>query len=127
MRLKYLTKIAILPAVFFAGIIYFLFNPENGIYFPQCFFHRFTGLDCPGCGSQRAIHYLLHLQLKEAFFSNPLLVLAIPYVAVYLYFEYFGGKERFPKVYKILFGKTAVITILIVIILFWIGRNIASH
>jgi hypothetical protein len=107
-----------------AGSIYFLFSPEESSFFPQCPFHRLTGWDCPGCGSQRAAHHLLHLQIKEAFISNPLLVIAIPYLAVGLYFEYLGGKERFPKARSILFGLKAIIIIFVLIVLFWIGRNI---
>jgi hypothetical protein len=122
---KYPTRIAVIGLiVLIAGSIYFLFSPEESVYFPQCPFHRLTGLDCPGCGSQRAIHHLLHFRLKEAFLNNPLLILAVPYIMIGICFEYFGGKERFPKVRKILFGKTAIIAILVIIILFWIGRNI---
>lgn len=122
---KYLTRIIIIGLVIlFAGTIYFLFSPEESAYFPQCLFHKLTGFDCPGCGSQRAIHLLLHLQLKEAFFSNPLLILAIPYIIFGIYFEYLGGKEIFPGLRTILFGRVAIITILIIIILFWIIRNI---
>ena len=40
------------------------------------------GLDCPGCGSLRAVHELTHGQLAAAASSNLLLVLAIPVVAV---------------------------------------------
>ncbi|NDV94401.1 DUF2752 domain-containing protein [Dysgonomonas sp. 521] len=122
---KYLYRIiGIAALLIIGGGIYYFFSPEESVYFPQCPFHRLTGLDCPGCGSQRAIHHLLHLQVKDAFVSNPLLVLAIPYILTGIFFEYFGGKERFPRLRKILFGKTAIIIVLAVIIFFWIGRNI---
>jgi len=122
---KYLIRIIIIGlAIFTAGSIYFLYSPEESVYFPQCPFHRLTGLDCPGCGSQRAIHNLLHFQLQDAFISNPLLVMAIPYITVGIYFEYFGGKERFPGVRKILFGRVAIIMVFVIIILFWVVRNI---
>ena len=123
LKTKYLyTAIVLLLAI--AGGIYFFFSPEESSFFPQCPFHTLTGWDCPGCGSQRAAHYLLHLQLKDAFLSNPLLIIAIPYLVAGIYFEYFGGKEKFPKVQIILFGQKAIIFIFILIILFWIGRNI---
>jgi hypothetical protein len=111
-------------ALLVGGSIYFLFSPEESAYFPQCPFHRLTGLDCPGCGAQRAIHHLLHFRLKEAFFSNPLMVSAIPYIMAGACSGYSGGKERFPKACKILFGKAAIIAVLVIFILFWIGRNI---
>lgn len=120
--IKRIIGIAILLVIF--GIIYFLFSPEESQFFPKCVFHTLTGWDCPGCGSQRAAHHLLHLEIKKAFLSNPLLMIGFPYIIIAVYFEYFGGKERFPKTRKILFGKNAITIIFILIILFWIGRNI---
>ncbi|MDR1503300.1 MAG: DUF2752 domain-containing protein [Prevotella sp.] len=106
------------------GILYYLFSPEESFLFPQCPFHAVTGLDCPGCGSQRAAHHLLHLQIKEAFNSNPLLILAIPYILICIYLEYFGGKERYPRIRQSLYRRKAIYAVLLVIILFWIGRNL---
>jgi len=41
-----------------------------------------VGLDCPACGSLRAVHDLTALQLGAAASSNLLLVLALPVVVV---------------------------------------------
>lgn len=119
-------KIILLVAIglIIAVVIYFSYSPEESSFFPQCPFHYLTGCDCPGCGSQRAVHHLLHLRVSSAFVANPLMVLAIPYILVGLYFEYMGGKESFPKTRKILFGKTAAIIIFIIVVIYWIGRNI---
>lgn len=106
------------------GLFYYIFSPEESNLFPKCAFHSMTGLDCPGCGSQRAIHHLLHLRIKDAFLSNPLLILVIPYIILCLYMEYFGGKEIFPKVRKIIYSKYAIWGILTIILLFWIVRNL---
>jgi hypothetical protein len=46
--------------------------------FPECPFHRLTGLYCPGCGTIRAIHALLHGDPLSAFRYNPLAVLSLP-------------------------------------------------
>lgn len=111
-----------------AVIIYFLFSPEeSGSFFPPCPFHYVTGLDCPGCGSQRAIHHLLHLDFKMAFMRNPLLVMALPYILLGIYLEYFGGKERHPKLREILFGRNASIAIFVIVIVYWIGRNVIKY
>lgn len=106
------------------GVVYYLFSPLESSFFPKCPFHSITGLDCPGCGSQRALHYLTHFEIKKAFLSNPLLIMAIPYILTGIYFEYFGGKENYPRIRKILFGKNAAVIVLIVVLLFWIGRNL---
>ncbi len=116
--------ITILIILTIGGLIYYLFSPEESAFFPQCPFHFLTGYDCPGCGSQRAIHHLLHLNIRSAFLSNPLLILFIPFLILGIYLEYFGGKERHPHIRKALYSKRAIYIILIIIIVFWIGRNI---
>lgn len=83
-----------------------------------------TGFECPGCGSQRAIHQLLHLNIAKAFYHNPLIVLYLPYVVLGIYLEYFEGIKTFPRVQDTLYGKRTVIVILCSIILFWVRRNI---
>ena len=105
-------------------IIFFYIDPDVYPFFPKCPFRVVTGLECPGCGSQRAFHQLLHFNIGGAFHQNPLVVIFGPYILLGLYIEYFGGKVKFPKVNNILFGKYAAIIILVVIIGFWIGRNI---
>ena len=60
------------------GAILFHFDPEKSGFFPACRFHQLTGLDCPGCGSQRALHALLHGQILTALHDNLLLVLSLP-------------------------------------------------
>lgn len=121
----YKQRLLVISVLLFVGcVIYYFFNPKEVVFFPQCPFHTITGLDCPGCGSQRAIHSLLHFQFKEAFFSNPLLIFSIPYILTGIYFEYFGGKKKYPQIRKILFGSKAIIVIFFIIIFFSIGRNI---
>lgn len=49
--------------------------------FPRCLFHALTGLWCPGCGTTRALHALLHGDIAGALAMNPLLLfsmLAVP-------------------------------------------------
>ncbi len=55
----------------------YLHDPEKG-GFLSCPFRLFTGLLCPGCGSQRAVHDLMHFRILEALAHNALLVLCIP-------------------------------------------------
>src|SRR5258708_7721801 len=61
-----------------AGILFF-FDPAEHAFYPVCFFHRTTGLLCPGCGSLRALHQLSHGHLVAAFRFNPLLMLCLPF------------------------------------------------
>ncbi|MDH6308175.1 hypothetical protein M2451_001200 [Dysgonomonas sp. PFB1-18] len=124
-RSKYITRLfVILIVLFVGGLVYYLFSPEESGFFPRCPFHTLTGFECPGCGSQRAIHHLVHFDLHKAFTSNPLLIISIPYILVCLWLEYFGGKQKYPKIRKALYGKSAIYAVLIIIIAFWIGRNL---
>jgi len=56
-------------------------DPAESSLFPPCPFHALTGLHCPGCGSTRALHRLLHGDVGAALGLNALMVLAIPLLA----------------------------------------------
>ncbi len=58
--------------------ILFLFDPSTSDFYPPCPFRALIGLYCPGCGTARALHELLHGHLVEAFGLNPLMVLMLP-------------------------------------------------
>jgi drug/metabolite transporter (DMT)-like permease len=68
-----------LATIGIVGVL-FLFNPSQHNFYPVCLFHEATGLLCPGCGSLRALHQLLHGNVADAFRFNPLLVLSLPLV-----------------------------------------------
>ena len=74
-----LVALATLVTISIVGVLY-LFNPAQHNFYPICVFHELTGLLCPGCGSLRAIHQLLHGHFAAAFGFNPLLVLALPFL-----------------------------------------------
>ncbi|HXT11235.1 MAG TPA: DUF2752 domain-containing protein [Candidatus Angelobacter sp.] len=78
----YLIPAAVLCAV--AAVIFFLFDPTKVAIFPPCLFHQLTGLDCPGCGAQRALHQLLHGHLIAALRLNAMFVVSLPLGAWYL-------------------------------------------
>lgn len=119
-----------------AVMIYLLFSPESSIYFPKCPVYMLTGLQCPGCGSQRAIHELLNLNIAAAFTYNPLMVISIPYLLVgfgtHIILEYMADSSK--KIYRyslkvndILFRGLAVKIVLVVIIGYSILRNLPCY
>ncbi len=114
--------LAILPA---ALILYSRFNPEDSIFFPRCIFLTLTGLQCPGCGSQRAIHQLLNGNIGAAFRYNAIVVLAIPYISLWAIFSLIEDKYLYArKLKQKLYHGTAVYIVLIIIVSFGIIRNI---
>ena len=64
---------ALVAAVTFA-------KPGHSSYLPPCIFHAFTGLFCPGCGTTRAMWYLVHGHPIHALGENALSVLLMPLV-----------------------------------------------
>ncbi|WP_199819255.1 DUF2752 domain-containing protein [Streptomyces sp. NRRL S-378] len=59
-----------------------LADPTRPGRFPRCPFHALTGLDCPGCGSLRALHQLTRADVVAAADYNLLLVLALPAIGL---------------------------------------------
>ena len=111
---------------FLAGVLlfYYFVNPISSNFIIKCPFKQITGLDCPGCGSQRAVHELLHGNVTSAFVDNALFIAALPYAFTGILFEWFSLKYKYPKTRKILFGKTAIYIVAAIIILFFIFRNL---
>jgi hypothetical protein len=55
------------------------FAPDGESYYPGCPFFLTTGWYCPGCGSLRALHALLHGHFVEAVDLNAWLMLILPF------------------------------------------------
>lgn len=102
--------------------IYLLFDPSNSRFFPKCPFLMLTGLKCPGCGSQRAIHALLCGDILSAFRYNALLVISLPIILLYGIAELL--RTRYNALYRKLNSPTAIWAIFVIVVLWWILRNI---
>jgi hypothetical protein len=104
------------------GICLFFLQPGKSRFLPICPFRALTGFTCPGCGSTRGMHQLLHGNLGAAFELNPLLLLALPFLlyALLLYSyrvmsgQPFQHNKLAPKYIYTIFG---------VVLFFWIFRN----
>lgn len=101
---------------------YFIFDPGGSIYAPKCSFHLITGLDCPGCGSQRMIHALLHGHLAEAWHYNAYLLCMLPLIALMLFAA--AMRTKMPRLYGALNSFPMIIAIAISMILWGVIRNI---
>ena len=113
-------KILIGVAILVIAPLYFLFNPTNYDLFPDCPFYTVTGAYCPGCGSQRAIHDIFHLNLLEALSHNAILVITLFLGAgLFLY-----SRKKF---YDLLYHPKSPWIIFGIITVFWILRNLDFH
>jgi len=99
-----------------------LFNPDT-YHFPRCPFLTLTGFQCPGCGSQRAIHYLLHGNVVQAARMNLLFIPGIVYAGSGYLLSAFNP-DGWTEIQQKWYGKNAAYVALVVIILFWVGRNL---
>ena len=120
------TVIAIWSVLLTGASYLFLFEPGKTGFFPICLFRLVTGYTCPGCGSTRAMHQLLHGHIIAAFMLNPLFLLAIPFL-LYALLRYSvivmrGGVPR---------GNTLpahyIYALFFIVLSFWIFRNTAFY
>jgi Protein of unknown function (DUF2752) len=117
------SSVVVIWSLLIVGALYlFLFEPGKTGFFPPCMFRLLTGLTCPGCGSTRALHQILHGHLLAAFELNPLFLTAIPFL-LYALLRYSiivmrGGiprKNSLPAPY--------VYALFVIVLSFWIFRN----
>lgn len=101
------------------AIVYYNIDPSAYEWVPKCPFFSLTGYKCPGCGTQRAIHEFLHGNLVDGFKYNPLLLPAGAYLITL-------ECARHTKFMEILTGKIASRSILLVIFLYWLLRNLLN-
>jgi hypothetical protein len=114
-------------ASFAGGVVMLrIFDPATSGLFPPCPVHYLTGWYCPGCGSLRAIHQLLHGNLMAAWALNPLTVVLLPFLAYGLVsaalFEIRGQGLPEPFVRAVWIRALCG-----AIILFGIARNLPGH
>ena len=105
--------------------VYYQYNPSEHLYFPKCPIKSFAHLDCPGCGSQRAIHSLLHGDIRSAFKYNALVLPFMPYLALGFGFQFITNPStRVLYWRKILYGEVAIKIVSVIILLYFIFRNL---
>ena len=112
-----ITSLVILGSVTVVlGVFYFV-DPASGSLF-TCPLNKLTGLLCPGCGSQRALHALLHGEALTAIKHNPLTSIGLPILGIQLVLS----RATLDRAWHEL-PKWSIISWLIVIIGFGILRN----
>lgn len=110
-----------ITATIVAGVLYFALDPAAHP-FPRCPVLTLTGLQCPGCGSQRALHALLHGHVGLAWGLNPMLFVALPAMLAAAVAETWPA--RFTRLHRLVQSRAFILTLLTAIILWTIVRNI---
>ena len=114
--------------VFFLFALFYAFvNPFNhDLSLTGCFFYQNTGIFCPGCGLQRALHAFFTGDFALAFSMNPLVFLALVILCIDFLFLLLKW-ERLRLVPPIVNSHAALITIVVILVLFMVLRNVNSE
>jgi len=103
-----------------------LFNPVDSPWFPPCPFRTLTGWYCPGCGSTRALYYLLHGRIDRAFGYNMLMVASLPFLLVNGVTRLFPGRIGRMFDEKAL-SPAAIVCLCILVLLYGVLRNVPGY
>jgi hypothetical protein len=122
MKTKLIACLLVLFAV--ACVVLYYLDPVKYVFMPKCPFKMLTGLDCPGCGFQRAMHALLHGHVMQAIRFNLFLVISVPYIIALAVGNFVLHGERQRKVLSVLECRTAVYTYIVLYFVWMVVRNI---
>lgn len=116
--------IVVVAAVVMAAlsVAYYAIDPASSSFMPQCLFKTITGWDCPGCGSQRMLHALLHGDFIAAWQYNPFLLAISPFLLLLLYAAM--TRNSHPRLYARLNSPAVIITLLVLLLLWSVLRNL---
>ncbi len=94
--------LAPLAAVACVAAILLWFPPEQYHFYPQCPVYALFHIECPGCGTTRALAAMLHGSIGQALRMNALTTLLLPIATIYAalcYGRYLRRQPlRLPKV-----------------------------
>lgn len=103
--------------------IYFYFDPAHSYLAPKCPFRMLTGLDCPSCGNQRALHSLLNGDVWLSIRYNPFFWIAGPYFILIIYSTLFRSNHA-KRLYNFLSSYQVIWTFVALYFIWWIVRNL---
>lgn len=117
-----LTVAAIWILTVSAAVYLFIFEPGKSGFFLNCPFLMLTGFTCPGCGSTRGVHSLLHGDVIGAFQFNPMMFLLIP-ILLFVLVRHTVAVFRSRPVRGNQVKAAYIWLFFVVVMSFWIVRN----
>ncbi|MDE6648341.1 MAG: DUF2752 domain-containing protein [Muribaculaceae bacterium] len=106
------------------GVVYYLFDPVEAGWMPRCLWKSVTGTDCPGCGSQRMAHALMHGDINGAWHANAFALCMLPVIVFLLWLE--TVRDRYPRLYAAAHRPGVIITVALSVVIWWVCRNILN-
>lgn len=74
-----LIAVGLACALVYLSYLYFGDPTDTNGWFPKCLFYKLTGFKCVGCGTQRAIHCLMHGEVNRALHYNAFVLCVLPW------------------------------------------------
>ena len=115
-------RLPLLCAAVALGALYYAVDPATVRWMPRCWFHWLTGLQCPGCGSQRMVHALLRGDISAAWHHNALLLLMLPLIVWMFWLE--TVRTRRPRLYARFYTQRTTFLLAGLLLAWGIARNL---
>jgi len=117
-----LTVVLIWLALAVGSTYLFLFEPGKTGIFLVCPFYALTGYACPGCGTTRGLHHLLHGNFVTAFKFNPLMMVMLP-ILLFALVRHTNAVMRDLPIRGNQLNAKYIWLLFFVVLSFWIFRN----
>lgn len=104
------------------AVVYYFVDPMQAGWMPRCIWKSITGTDCPGCGSQRMAHALMHGDLRGAWQANAYALCILPLIVFMVWLEVF--RDRYPLVYRKVHSPMVIGVLSVSVFAWWIVRNL---
>jgi hypothetical protein len=102
--------------------VVYRFSPAEYSFYPRCPVYLTTHWLCPGCGSTRALHALLHLDLRTALHYNALFTLLAPFFCLWLGFICYRTM-RYDQFPTLAIPRSVAACLIASVVLFTVARN----
>ena len=113
---------AVFLSAFAVALILYRFPPDRYAFYPNCPVYTYLHLQCPGCGSTRALAALLHGHLREALHYNALTTVLMPMALLLLAWQSLKREHNQP--FQIHLPQPAIHTLAVVTAVFTLARNL---
>ena len=118
-------KMCLFIVLLFCSIfIYYFINPVDYFWMPKCPTKILLGINCPGCGLQRAVHAFLHGHIREAIKYNLFFVVVFPYLLAIILCSLLKEGELRQKIRIIVESKWMTHGYVLLFFLWFVVRNI---
>jgi hypothetical protein len=102
--------------------VVYKFSPGEYTFYPRCPVYVATNWLCPGCGATRALHALLHLDIRSALHYNALFTLLAPIAFAWLVFCWYRAM-RYDQALSLTIPRALTACLVVTAVLFTVARN----